>query len=92
MNDDDWILYQSGEHDDNVCVQNKPKKLGISLAVQNLFKEILADDDSITAKKLLNRVTFLIKKNQKKVNQLKEEKYNIDLNLLPLLKQVLIKK
>ena len=54
-----------------------------------MFKEICAEDDGITAKKLRAKLILRKKKNDIKPANEREDKFKFDTNLIPTLSQVL---
>ena len=82
-----WLLYQSGSHQcDNIepCVN-----YDIPLVIKELFKQFLHEDNSLTAKKLLTRVTILREENELRPLDERVKKYSFDAKLLPSLNQVI---
>ena len=62
----------------------------LPILIERLFKEELELDQSISAKKLLNRITNARKRNMKKPEEERVEKYTFSKKLLPPLIRVSI--
>ncbi len=87
----EWILYQAGEHDVKKDKEKIIKKPAYSLPVliESLFNEILETDQSISAKKLLSRISLARKRNMQKPEEERVDKYNFNKKLLPSLTEVI---
>jgi len=88
----DWLLWISGEHDieNDKQIKTKVTEYSLPILIERLFKEELELDQSISAKKLLNRITNARKKNMKKPEEERVEKYTFSKKLLPTLIRVSI--
>ena len=83
---------QSGEHDElnDKEIKTKVVEYSLPIIIERLFKEELELDQSISAKKLLNRITNARKNNMKKPEDERVEKYTFSKKLLPSLIRVSI--
>jgi hypothetical protein len=64
------------------------KTYDIPLVIKELLKEMMQEDNSLTAKKLLTRITVLQKENENKPINERVKKFSFDEKLLPELNQV----